>query len=499
MSTGLAQAARGMLTGRPGRARWTALAAVAATAVVAVLVRLPLIGLPLDSDEGGYALVAHRWAAGATLYSAGAWVDRPPGLVLVFRWVDALAYSPLGLRVASAVAAAVLAVGAAAASWALAGRRAAVVTGLLTAVVLAGPWLQGYELNGELLAAALAAWAVALALWWRAGSLPAIWLAVAGLLAGSAPLMKQSGIDAVVVVLLVAALSPRRTRTLTLAAAGAAVPLGLVVVLATLGGWSRWWFALVGSETQLSAGQPVGYRIGSMLFGALLAAPDTVGLALAAAAGVAMSWSDRRAVWPGLLWAAAAVFGACLGPFGHPHYWVQAVAPAAVLAGLVVPRLRLLAPDLRRFGVAVLATAAVLPLVGQAVVLSRPSDQRTSVLTKDPVVSANVTVASWLDAHTRPQDQVFALVAGAALYLQADRSTSFPYLWYGNVEHVSGAIPLLRSWLASRSGPRYVVVYQNPDEVDPTGALLRVLEKHYLRVGRAAGYDVLERRMSPGA
>ena len=33
-------------------------------AVLTLLVRLPLVGLPLDPDEGGYAYIARRWAAG---------------------------------------------------------------------------------------------------------------------------------------------------------------------------------------------------------------------------------------------------------------------------------------------------------------------------------------------------------------------------------------------------------------------------------------------------
>ena len=37
---------------------------VAALSVLAMLVRRPLFGVPLDPDEGGYAYVAHRWATG---------------------------------------------------------------------------------------------------------------------------------------------------------------------------------------------------------------------------------------------------------------------------------------------------------------------------------------------------------------------------------------------------------------------------------------------------
>jgi hypothetical protein len=102
-------------------------------------------------------------------------------------------------------------------------------------------------------------------------------------------------------------------------------------------------------------------------------------------------------------------------------------------------------------------------------------------------------VVAWLDTHTRPQDQVFAFAASAAVYIEARRDTSFPYLWYGNVESVPGAIELMQSWLRSPTRPSYVVVYQPPDEVDPTGRLSRVLRTYYREVTTAGGHAVLER------
>src|SRR5450631_3321586 len=90
-------------------ARWGWVPIVAVTTAV---VRVPLLGLPLDPDEGGYAYVAHRWAAGAQLYTTAAWVDRPPALMLVFRWITDLSYSPIALRLAAVLAAMVVALGA---------------------------------------------------------------------------------------------------------------------------------------------------------------------------------------------------------------------------------------------------------------------------------------------------------------------------------------------------------------------------------------------------
>jgi hypothetical protein len=57
---------------------------VLAIALVAVLVRLRFLDVPLSVDEGGYAAVAHFWASGSQLYR-DVWVDRPQGLLLLYR------------------------------------------------------------------------------------------------------------------------------------------------------------------------------------------------------------------------------------------------------------------------------------------------------------------------------------------------------------------------------------------------------------------------------
>ena len=75
--------------------------ALAASAVAAFLLHIPFLSTPLSVDEGGYGYVAHWWARGADLYG-DVWVDRPQGLLLLYRWAlalpgsDALRHPPHG-------------------------------------------------------------------------------------------------------------------------------------------------------------------------------------------------------------------------------------------------------------------------------------------------------------------------------------------------------------------------------------------------------------------
>ena len=63
--------------------------ALAAAALASFVLHLPFLTTPLSVDEGGYGYVAHWWASGADLYG-DVWVDRPQGLLLLYRWAEAL-------------------------------------------------------------------------------------------------------------------------------------------------------------------------------------------------------------------------------------------------------------------------------------------------------------------------------------------------------------------------------------------------------------------------
>ena len=130
---------------------------VVAIALLAVLVRLRFLDVPLSVDEGGYAAVARFWASGSHLYR-DVWVDRPQGLLLLYRgafdlfgphaWAVRALATVWGAGLASVVALLVARV---------ADRRTGLVAGALVAVLSVGPRIEGFAANGELLSALPAA------------------------------------------------------------------------------------------------------------------------------------------------------------------------------------------------------------------------------------------------------------------------------------------------------------------------------------------------------
>ena len=72
---------------------------VVAAMIVSVALRARFVTTPLTSDEGGYLAVARAWAAGKHLYTE-AWVDRPQGLLVLFRfWDDLIGGSSPAIRI----------------------------------------------------------------------------------------------------------------------------------------------------------------------------------------------------------------------------------------------------------------------------------------------------------------------------------------------------------------------------------------------------------------
>src|SRR5215472_6656478 len=143
----------------PGSA---AACAIGLCAIGAVLLRLPFTKLGVGPDEGGYAFVAEQWAHGARLYG-NAWVDRPQGLLIVYRLLLDLAHSAWAIRLGAVVFGCGITLLVGAIGWMLAGPRAGVASAAIYAVVGIAPHVQGFTFNAELAAALPSTAAVAAA------------------------------------------------------------------------------------------------------------------------------------------------------------------------------------------------------------------------------------------------------------------------------------------------------------------------------------------------
>ena len=311
--------------------------------VISIALRARFITTPLTSDEGGYLAVARAWASGKKLYT-DAWVDRPQGLLVLFRVLDRVTGgSPAAIRVMAIVVGCLAVVGVAYTVFAIAGRHAGAIASVLVAVASSNARIEGFIANGELLAGGVAAAGVAAACAYMFRGHGRSWLLVSGVLAGCAMSIKQSGFDgflAVTVCLVAGGITGERTwrqvaRDCALCVAGLAMVLTALLLHGLILGFHAWWYALA------------GYRLGGInatsrsnwhRFGltAHIAAPTILPLAAAAIAGLAVwllrSRRPSRSIVLVPAWLCFAALGFVTGGLFHRHYWVMLTFPLAAAA-----------------------------------------------------------------------------------------------------------------------------------------------------------------------
>ncbi len=449
--------------------------------------RLPFWHLPLTADEGGYGEIARLWSRGAVLYR-DAWVDRPQGLLLVFRAILHVdGGSVEAMRGAAAAVAGVVAVVIMAITLRLGGRIAAAAAALLAASVGASPYIEAFTLAGEALAALPAVLSLlAFLVYLRRGR--AGWLLAAGLLTGCAFMVKQSALDAGLAAVLYL-LWTRRLRGLgpVLALVGAAALPVLAGMLAS-GDVHAWWDAVVayrGQGDSLLTGSP-GQRLHDFR-----QTGATVALALSPLLVLA-AYALPRAPLLARLWLLTAALGVAGGGNFHAHYYIQLVPPLAVLAGLGAER----ALERRAAVPALLGLAALaVSLLATGQLLTRSSDERTlAVFPADPHLLHDGAVARYVRAHSRPGQRVLVVWAAANVYYLADRPPAIPYLWYRNIQTLPAALPAARAALSGPRPPVLVVVENDPGGIDAAGRTAALLRRRYRPAARVEGVPILRLR-----
>lgn len=477
--------------------RWYPVA-LAGTALLAIGLRLRFVFTPITSDEGGYLAVARAWANGGRLYR-DAWVDRPQGLLALYRlWSSLGGGNPVGVRVLAIVAGAVAVLACASIARQLFGEVAGLLAGLFVAVLTAAPTLEGFIANGELLSGAVGASSLAVALRGIVGSIRPWVLFGAGILGGLAFSLKQSGADgfvtALVCVAALAAVDPRRrpraVRGLAALGTGFAAVLAALMLHGASVGWSDFWYANVGYRLSQRSGlvNADWERFATTLAIAMpVLAPVAFGV-VAMVVAVRPSPGVRRM---GVLavWLAMAVVAFLSGGQFHRHYWVILAFPLGTAAGCVLSLVR--SASMRGVIAAVMLAN---PVVITARAVALPRDEVAIELNGDPRLVKDEAVAAWFEAHRDADSTLYALCASAGLYGNVETDPPYPYLWLDGVTRVPGAQAMLEEMFASEAPPTYVALYQDPDRCNPSGVVGGLLRQRYRIVADVMGVQLLQLR-----
>ena len=476
---------------------------VVVSVLASLALRIRFITTPLSSDEGGYLAVARAWASGKSLYGQ-AWVDRPQGLLLLFRTWDRLTGgSPAAIRTMAMLFGCLAVVAVAYAVFAIAGSRAAAVAAMLVAVASANARIEGFIANGELLAGAVAAAGVAAACAYMFRNRGRSWLFVSGLLAGCAMSLKQSGFDgflAVFVCLVIAGFTRERPwrevlRECVTYVSGLALVLAALVVHGVTLGFSAWWYAIAGYRLGgLNASDADWHRFGIT---ARIAAPTIVPLFVASIVGVVV-WLARgrritrsRVLLPA--WISFAALAFLTGGLFHRHYWVTLTFPLAAAAGVAIAT----GMGRRRPAgllVVVAGLVAIPSVISTADVMVLDRGSVAILADDDPRLVVDERIGQWYRDHRTPGSTLFAMCASAGLYAAADAIALYPYLWLDGVQHGKDAQTKLVQLFAGDDAPTFVAMYGTANKCNPSGAVEELLNRRYVTREIVSGAVVLMRR-----
>ncbi|MDB5077189.1 MAG: hypothetical protein JWO42_3368, partial [Chloroflexi bacterium] len=512
-------------------------AAAAGLIIFSTLWRLPSLGdPPWLNDEGTYATVGRAIVNGEALYRQ-VWENKPPAVYLLFGAVHALigpAHLLVGVRSLALVAALIVQI----AVYRLVKSHAGWATAML-ATAIAGlgldlPTLDGTSANAEIFLAA--ATATGMLLLWRgldavrdappeAGLVARTTLFFAGIAFGVAIMFKLvAGADLVAALAILLLLLPdRRLPTISALLAGVAVPVGAVSIwLAERGILGDAVYATVGyNRGYVTAGQgmhsPI-VSVGLLLLPVVLsgagawllwrsrgrqgsvttispspqtvpAAPGDVGASIATRqpAGESIARAQaRQFLAASCVWLGLAVVGALASGRTYPHYFLQAVAPLAILVALLV------GGGMERRGYRVGRAVAVLLVVWVVLVPvaswlvardERPTDppgsrpyayyayvwqHLTGGLTDtefgnrlDPRVERNLAVANYLKAHVAQPRRLYVWGNAPWIYYLSGYSHAARFLSAYYYPPIPGGMGQVIASLRA-APPSYIVVIEPP-------------------------------------
>jgi hypothetical protein len=491
-------------------APWLALALILCSAAA---VRVRLLDVPLERDEGGYAYFGEQMLEGVPPFASG-YTMHLPGTTTAYA-VAMAAFgrtargARLGLLVANALAILFVFLLSRLASGSLGAVAAAATYAVLSvSPEVLGPF--GHANHFVTLFGVAGLWALGRAQ--VSGRLA--WFAGAGLLLGLAPVMKQSGavFPAFAVCWLAwsrwrAGPEARRTSARQAAVlvgasmAGLALTLGLLALSGVLPKAWYWVFTYAGAysgmETAADGLRNLGSRLSRLLpvsIGFVLL--SLVGLALPEPAGEAQRPLAGRAFPAALL--AATFAAACPGWYFRHHYFIPMLPAVALLCGRAVAALASGGTARRVAAAAAVTAACVQSLAAQRDVLFRlsPVDVARQVYGANPFPES-VEVARYLAAHTGASDRIAILGSEPQILFYAHRRSATGYLYLYPLVEPNPLGPAMKDELIREvvaAQPRYVVWVDVPSSwtfrVAAAEPLVRwagnFLESSYVLDGRVA-------------
>jgi len=449
--------------------------AVALVLIGAAAIRVRLLEVPLDRDEGEYAYFGQLLLSGVPPY-AGAYNLKAPGIYGAYALVlAALGQTTAAVHTGLLLVTSLTTLLVCLLALRLAGPLAAGVAAVLFGTQALNPRILGIAAYAEhfVLVPVVAGWLVVTS---PSRHRRALLTIAAGILFGLALLCKQSAAvflaGGAASLLLPGAPSddetwPSRLKATALLVAGAVIPLVLVCLLLWRAGTLQtFWFWSVVYGSTYSAGLATGWTnlVRSV---SAIAASISVTLALAIVGLVAVARRGGPARNPLLLLMASSCLATAVGLHFRPHYFLLMLPALAIAAGLGLEAVALIPIGARsialRVGVpAVIVAAALLQpiLTSRDVLFALAPDQVSrSIYGRNPFPES-VEIARYIRERTRPDERVAVIGSEPQIYFYSGRRSATGYIYtYPLMELQPYASAMQRQMIreVEAAAPRYLV------------------------------------------
>ncbi len=465
--------------------------------LVVVLVRATYVPRPLRNDEGGYLLIARQWHTGGEFMYGDYFVDRPPLLMLIFK-VASLTEWDQAIRVLAIPFVLVFVLAGWRAGTLLAGPTGGRWAAVVAAGIMCSPGLAAEQADGELFGATLVMAAIALGLSaWHADSRRhrLCWAAAAGAVAAAAPLIKQSLLEGLLLLVGLVLFGrwgqgadPRRAFLVGSGGLlGALLPCALVVLWLTVADipLGDAWHDLVGSRGAAfdaiwsTSPDDSIRRAGQLLvLGSITGLlPVVITWLLTARRGTRQGSPDGKVISLLLVFG---VLGIASGGAYWPPYLLQ-LTPAAVLAaGALAPSASAPGAWMRGFSRMIAAVALVGTLVSGVVYATNPS------------AWSSQRIGEWLRDSKAAGDTGFVAYGLPSVLEAADMPSSYPHLWSAALRTLDPEQTRLRATLAGPRAPEWIVQINGFDAwgIDDGDRLRDLVRQRYRVVAEICGYRV---------
>ena len=467
-----------------------AIAAVLAGLAFPTLVRLRMLDLPLERDEGEYAYAGQLMLQGVPPYEL-LYSMKFPGIYAAYAGVMGLFGETAvgvrtGLLVVTTITAVLVYVLAARLFGRTSGAVAAASYGLL-AIAPEALGLWGHATHFVCLFVVAAAILLS-------RDVTALRLFGAGVLLGLAVLMKQPAISfAVMAALWVVTVSRQRARDLAaLAAGGVAVACAAALALAGAGVFGRFWFWTIRYSREYVTSHSVVDGLFWLAVNLARIVSFAPALWILAAVGIAALWrrGARRERVFCLGFLAAGAIATTPGFYFRPHYFIVLFPAVALIAGAA---LHFAPAHVRKGALAAAFLALTTATAAPSLLLTSGEAVTKAFHTPNPFVELPA-VADYVRARTGADDRIVVLGSEPQVYFYSGRRSATGYVYMYPLMEQHGFAAAMQDEMIreiAAAAPKYLIfVATQPSWLALPGSERRVLD--WFARERAAGRWTLE-------